>query len=148
MGLLDKVGAGKLKEKFDDKMKGLAASLATRYGVVSAGKYDGCHVSLGYAPNNKVSKADPNAQTHIIFLKDSTEEARLEIATEVEWLVYKETIQFPATGADGYRCEMTFSNGDTCQIDLFPSQLRLFFLNTHMKMDVPTGEFFQNILLG
>ena len=56
---------------------------------------------------------------------------------------YTETIQFPATGADGYRCTITFADGDTCQFDLFPSKTRVFYNNLNGKMLEETREFLE-----
>lgn len=126
---------------FDNILKKVGASLATRYGVVSAGKYEGCKIALGNPPTAKVTTADSFSQ--MIFLKENEEVARLNIAEEIEDVAYTETIQFPATGADGYRCTITFADGDTCQFDLFPSKARVFYSNLKGKMLKETREFLE-----
>ena len=126
---------------FDNILKKVGASLATRYGKVSAGKYEGCSIALGNPPKEKVSAADSFSQ--MIFLKENEEVVRLNIAEEIEDVAYTETIQFPATGADGYRCTITFADGDTCQFDLFPSKARVFYSNLKGKMLKETREFLE-----
>ena len=126
---------------FDNIMKKVGASLATRYGTVSAGKYEGCSIALGNPPTAKVTTAD--SFTQMIFLKDNEEVARLDIAQEITEVAYTETIQFPKTGADGYRCTLTFANGDNCQFDLMPSKARVFYSNLKGKMRKETCEFLE-----
>ena len=126
---------------FDNILKKVGASLATRYGKVSAGKYEGCNIALGNPPKEKVSVADSFSQ--MIFLKENEEVARLNIAEEIDEVAYTETIQFPATGANGYRCTITFADGDTCQFDLFPSKTRAFYSNLKGKMLKETCEFLE-----
>lgn len=129
---------------FDKIMKKVGATLATRYGVVSGGKYEGCKIAMGNPPTEKVTAA--NSFSQMIFLKENEEVARLNIAREIIDVAYTETIQFPETGADGYRCTITFADGDTCQFDLFPSRARVFYSNLKGLMLKETDEFFKETI--
>lgn len=125
----------------DNVLKKVGATLATRYGSVVAGKYEGCSIALGTLPNEKMSSAESFSQ--MIFIKDNEEVTRLSITKDIEDVEYIETIQFPATGKDGYRCKITFSNGETCEADLFPSKLRVLYGNLNEKMRKEPREFFE-----
>lgn len=125
---------------FDDLLKKLGATLATRYGIISSGEYEGCHIALGNPPKAKVSTAESFSQ--MIFLKDKEEVARFDINGGILDIEYIKTIQFPATGNDGYRCKVTYPNGETFDVDLFPSKVRVFVLNTKTYMRKETLEFF------
>ncbi|MBQ8298279.1 MAG: hypothetical protein IJX99_00110 [Clostridia bacterium] len=125
----------------DNFLKKLGASLATRYGVVSGGKYEGCHIALGNPPKEKVSTAYSFSQ--LLFLKDKEEVVRFNIATEILDVEYIETIQFEATGKDGYRCKITFPDGDTCEVDLFPSRIQVLYNNLKANMLEETRKFFE-----
>lgn len=125
----------------DNVLKKVGAALATSYGVVSSGEYNGCRIALGNPPKKKVSTAYNFSQ--MIFIKDDKEVARLNIATDILDIEYIETIQFPATGKDGYRCKVTFPDGNTSDVDLFPSQIRMFFINLKANMLNETQEFFE-----
>lgn len=125
----------------DNVLKKVGAALATIYGEVSSGEYNGCRIALGNPPKEKVSVAYSFSQ--MIFLKDKEEVARLNIATDIVDIEYIETIQFPATGKDGYRCKMTFPDGNTSEVDLFPSQIRMFYINLKANMLKETREFFE-----
>ncbi len=125
----------------DNFLKKLGATLATRYGTISAGKYEGCKIALGNPPKAKVEAA--NSFSQMIMLNENEEVARFDILKDIEFIEYKETIQFPATGNDGYRCEISFGHDDTCQFDLFPSKLHVFYNNTKAVMTVESREFLQ-----
>ena len=55
----------------DNVLKKLGAALATSYGVVSSGEYNGCRIALGNPPKKKVSTAYNFSQ--MIFIKDDKE---------------------------------------------------------------------------
>ncbi len=129
---------------FDNLMKKVGASLATRYGEISSGKHEGCSIVLGNPPKAKVSTVDFFSQ--MIFLKENEEVARFNIADDIEDIAYIETILFPATGQEGYRCEITFADGDTCQADLFPSKCRVLYNNLKGNMRKETRDFFEEKL--
>ena len=131
----------------DNIMKKVGAFLATRYGVISSGKYAGCDIALGNPPKEKVTTAYSFSQ--VVFLKGNEETARFNIATDIVDVEYTETIKFPASGNDGYRCKITFNDGDTCEIDLHSSprsQIRIFYNNLSTSMLKETREFFEKIL--
>lgn len=128
----------------DNFLKKLGAKLATRYGIIPSGKYKDCHIALGNAPKEKVSVA--NSFSQVIILNKDEELARFNIAKDIEDIEYAETIQFPATGNDGYRCKITFADGNNCEVDLFPSKALVFYQNLNAKMREETLEFFKNTL--
>lgn len=125
----------------DNVLKKVGASLATRYGVIQSGKYKDCRIALGNPPKEKVSTTYSFSQ--MSFLNGNDEVARLSIANDIEDIEYIETIKFEATGNKGYRCRITFTDGDTCEADLFPSKLRIFYMNLNGNMLEKTREFFE-----
>ena len=125
----------------DNFLKKLGAKLATRYGVVSSGEYDGCSFAMGNPPKAKVTAAYSFSQ--MIFIKNDEEAARFDIGKEIIDVEYTETIKFPKTGRDGFRCKLTFEKGDTCDVDLFPSQVRVLYSNLKGIMRKETCEFFE-----
>ncbi len=125
----------------DNFTKKLGAKLATRYGVVSSGEYEGASFAMGNPPKAKVTTA--NSFSQIIFIKDDEEAARFDIGKDIIDIEYNETIQFPKTGKDGFRCTLTFEKGDTCDVDLFPSHLRVLYNNLKVIMLKETSEFFE-----
>lgn len=128
-------------DKLNKKLEEFGASMATKYGVVVDGQYEKCSIALGNPPKKKVETADSFSQ--IIFIQEKETKGRLDINEGILDLEYKETIQFPATGADGYRCKITFFNGDTCTVDLFPSKIHTFYRNLSITMRKETKEFFE-----
>ncbi len=125
----------------DNFLKKLGAKLATRYGVVSSGKYEGAGFAMGNPPKAKVTTA--NSFSQIIFIKNDEEAARFNIGKDIIDVEYSETITFPQTGKDGFRCKLTFKDGETCDVDLFPSQIRVLYLNLKVIMLEATKEFFE-----
>ncbi len=125
----------------DNFLKKLGAKLATRYGVVSSGEYAGCSFVMGNPPKEKVTTAYTFSQ--IIFLKDDEEKARFDIGKDIIDVEYTETIKFPKTGNDGFRCTITYKDGATCEVDLFPSQVRVLHRNLKVIMLKETLEFFE-----
>ncbi len=125
----------------DNILKKVGTALATRYGVIRSGKYADCSIALGNPPEKKITAA--NSWSQMIFIKDKEEVARLNIAGDILEIKYIETIKFPATGADGYRCEITFANGDTYEADLFPSKINIFYESTKWNMLEESCEFFE-----
>lgn len=125
----------------DNFLKKLGASLATRYGIINDGKFADCEIVLGNPPKEKVSTA--NSFSQIIFLKDKEEAARFNIKKDIEDIEYLETITFKATGNEGYRCKITFPDGSTCEADLFPSKIRVFYNNLNVVMLKETRDFFE-----
>ncbi len=125
----------------DNFLKKLGAKLATLYGVVSSGEYEGCNFAMGNPQKAKVSTA--NSFSQIIFIKDDEETARFNIGKDIIDIEYTEIIKFPKTGKDGFRCKLTFEKGDTCDVDLFPSQVRVLYNNLKVIMLKETCEFFE-----
>lgn len=58
-------------------MEQAAAKLATKYGVVEEGKYEGCQIAMGNPPEEKVTTAYSFSQ--IIFVDDKEEKGRYNI---------------------------------------------------------------------
>lgn len=126
----------------DNFLKKLGAKLATRYGVVSSGEFKGADMAMGNPPKAKVTIA--NSFSQIIFIKNDEEAARYDIGKDVIDLEYITTIKFPKTGSDGFRCTLTFDGGDTCEVDLFPSQVRTLYSNLKAIMGEDTDKFFKD----
>jgi len=126
---------------FDNVLKKVGATLATRYGVVSSGKYKGCDIVLGNPPTQKISTSYSFSQ--MIFLADKEEVARLDISSDIADIKFSETFTYTATGHDGYRCIITFRDGDTCQADLSPSRIQVFYSSVKSVMSEETQEFFE-----
>lgn len=125
----------------DNFLKKLGAKLATRYGVVSSGEHEGESFVMGNPPKAKVTTA--NSFSQIIFIKNDEETARFNIGKDIIDVEYSKTIKFPKTGKDGFRCKITFENGDTCDVDLFPSHIRVLYNNLKVIMLEETCEFFE-----
>ena len=58
-------------------MEQAAASLATKYGVVSEGKYEGCKIAMGNPRDAKVTAA--NSFSQVIFIDGKEEAGRYDI---------------------------------------------------------------------
>lgn len=91
MGFMDKVGA----------------KLATKYGTVYKGRYNGCQVALGNPPNKKVEFA--NSFSQIIFVEGTEEKGRYDILTDllgISLLSYDDRAfqMLIAFGEDDYCC--------------------------------------------
>ena len=125
----------------DNIMKKVGAFLATNYGQVVSGEYAGCRIAFGCPPKTKMKS--PYDYSQIIFLKDNEEMARLNIGTDLINVEFVEVIQFPATGRDGYRCKLTYGDGETCEADLFPSKVRAIYMVLRFVMLEKTKEFFE-----
>ena len=126
---------------FDNILKKIGASMATRYGKVASGEYEGCDVVFGNPPKAKMETAYSYSQ--MIFIKDNEEVARFNLGTDIIDVEYVKIIQFPATGMDGYRCKLTFTDGKTCDADLFPSRVRVIYQVLRSIMLKETAEFFE-----
>ena len=126
----------------DNVLKKVGTKLATRCGVVRSGAYEGASLAMGTPPTNaKIATVKTFSQ--IVFIKNDEEIARFDINKDVIDLEYRETIKFPETGRDGYRCKLTFANGDTCDVDLFPSQLHMTYPSLIIIMKEETFDFFK-----
>lgn len=58
-------------------MEQVAATLATKYGVVTSGKFEGCQIAMGNPPEKKVETAYTFSQ--IIFVDGNEEKGRFDI---------------------------------------------------------------------
>lgn len=65
-------------------MQKVVATIATKYGVVTEGKYEGAVIALGNDPNGKVEKATQFKQ--IIFIEGNEEKARFNIDEDIKIL--------------------------------------------------------------
>ena len=126
---------------FDKVLKKAGAFLATRYGVVSAGKFDGCDIALGNPPTENVTTADSFSQ--MIFFKEQEEVARIDIAEEIKELVFVEMIHFSATNDDCYSCVITFADGEISKFVLYPNRAKGFYKNLKEKMPEETRAFLE-----
>lgn len=123
-------------------LKKLGASLATRYGVVDSGEFKGADIAMGNPPKAKVTVAYSFSQ--IIFIKNNEEAARYDIGKDIIDVEYIENIKFPKTGNIGFKCTITFENGDTCDIILYASQVRVLYDNLKAVMLEETRKFFES----
>lgn len=63
-------------------MQKVGATLATKYGVVTAGKHEGCQIAMGNPPEKKVQTAYSFEQ--LIFIMDKEEKGRYNILKDVK----------------------------------------------------------------
>ena len=125
----------------DNALKKVGAALASRIGIVISGEYEGCGIVFGNPPKHAVSTSRDFSQ--IIFLDDNEEVARFTIAEDIESIEYTETIVLPKTGNNGLRCTINFSNGDSCEVDLYPSVIYPIYYNLRRKMSKETCAFLE-----
>ena len=94
----------------------LGATLATKYGVVTSGKYKDCQIALGNPPDQKVTTSYSFSQ--IIFVDGSEEKGRYDIV-KVRMLVH---------GKDEKGVKMSFQleDGEICEFDLLLKQEEKF----------------------
>jgi len=94
----------------------LGATLATKYGVVTSGKYKDCQIALGNPPDKKVTTSYSFSQ--IIFVDGSEEKGRYDII-KVRMLVH---------GKDEKGVKMSFQleDGEICEFDLLLKQEEKF----------------------
>ena len=91
-------------------MEKLGATLATKYGVVTAGKYAGCQIALGNPPDKKVSVSYSFDQ--IIFVMEKEEQGRFSIEKDVRCFhVLNDDDQ-------GVHMQLLFENEDYCEFIL------------------------------
>ena len=126
---------------FDNIFKKVGSFLATRYGVVLAGKYEGCDIALGNPPTETVSTSESLSQ--MIFFKEKEEVARIDIAEEIKELVFVEMIHFSATNDDCYSCVFTFADGEVSKFVLYPNRAKGFYKNLKGKMPDETCAFLE-----
>ena len=89
-------------------MEKVAATLATKYGVVTSGKYEGCQIAMGNPPDQKVSAAYSFSQ--IIFVDGNEEKGRYDI-TKLRMLMH-------GNDDKGVQMSVKLPEGDICEFDL------------------------------
>ena len=151
MGFMDKLGKlGNLEElgnKLGEKMKKMAIANTTHYGVIRTGDYKDAYIALGDPPTKTTSTDRSHSQ--LLIVSGDEELARFNIDEEIEEINYIKTIQFPATGKDGYQCTITYTDGNGFKafvVDLLPSHLVEFNLSMYKKMTEETWEFFNKVI--
>lgn len=99
-------------------MEKAAATLATKYGVVTQGQYQGCQIALGNPPDKKV--ATSTSFTQIIFVDGNEEKGRYDIV--------KLRMSVKGHNDKGVQMAVLFSDGKTCQFDLLLKQEDKFWV--------------------
>ncbi len=92
--------------------KKIVAKLATKYGTVTSGKYEGCQVALGNDPNKKVSVSYTFEQ--VVFFKDGEEKGRLNISLTESFNRLTITKEID----NGFHCVLEYADGDISEIDI------------------------------
>ena len=93
-------------------MEKLGATLATKYGVVTAGKHQGCQIAMGNEPTKKVETA--NSFSQIIFVEGNEEKGRYDIA--------KVRMTVVGRNEQAVQMKVVFSENETCDFDLLLHQ--------------------------
>jgi hypothetical protein len=99
-------------------MEQAAAKLATKYGVVTSGKYEGCKIAMGNPPDKKVSAAYSFSQ--IIFVDGSEEKGRYDIV-KLRMLMH-------GNNDKGVQMSVKLPEGDICEFDLLLKQEDKFWV--------------------
>ena len=99
-------------------MEQVAATLATKYGVVTSGKFEGCQIAMGNPPEKKVETAYSFSQ--IIFVDGNESKGRYDI-DKVRMLMH---------GHDdkGVKMSVQLPEGDICEFDLLLKQEDKFWV--------------------
>ena len=93
-------------------MEQVAAKMATKYGVVTSGKYEGCQIALGNPPEEKAVTAEYVHFSQIIFVDGSEEKGRY-------WLNRKRTaITMRGHNETGVQMTVSLEDGEICDFDL------------------------------
>ena len=93
-------------------MEKAAATLATKYGVVTQGQYQGCQMALGNPPDKKV--ATSTSFTQVIFVDGNEEKGRYDIL--------KLRMSVVGHNDKGVQMAVRFTDGKTSQFDLLLKQ--------------------------
>ena len=91
-------------------MEKLGATLATKYGVVTAGKHGGCQIAMGNPPDKKVEVSYSFDQ--IIFIMEKEEQGRYNIKNDIK------CIHVMGNDDKGVQMQMLFANDDYCEFTL------------------------------
>lgn len=99
-------------------MEKVAATLATKYGVVTGGKHEGCQIAMGNPPDAKVQTAYSFSQ--IIFVDGNEEKGRYDIKTL--------RLQKLGHNDQGVQMRIFFNEKEACQFDLLLRQEDKFWV--------------------
>ena len=108
----------KLEEIKMGFMEQVAATLATKYGVVTSGKFEGCQIAMGNPPEKKVETAYSFSQ--IIFVEGNEEKGRYEI-DKVMMMVH-------GNNEKGVQMSLRLEDGTICEFDLLLRQEDKFWV--------------------
>lgn len=99
-------------------MEKVAATLATKYGVVTSGKHEGCQIAMGNPPDKKVEASYSFSQ--IIFVEDNEEKGRYNI----------DTLRLTKIGQNdkGIQMRLFFNANEVCEFDLLLRQEDKFWV--------------------
>lgn len=90
-------------------MEQVGATLATKYGVVTSGKYEGCQIAMGNPPEKKVETTRSFSQ--IIFIEGNEEKGRYDLA-KIRLMTMR------GHNEKGVQMTARFADGETCEFDL------------------------------
>ncbi len=99
-------------------MEQVAATLATKYGVVTSGKFEGCQIAMGNPPEKKVETASSFSQ--IIFVEGNEEKGRYDID--------KTMMLMHGHDDKGVKMSLRLPEGDICEFDLLLKQEDKFWV--------------------
>ncbi len=99
-------------------MEQVAATLATKYGVVTSGKFEGCQIAMGNPPEKKVETAGSFSQ--IIFVDGNEEKGRFDIA--------KVRIVLLGSNSTGVQMAIGLPDHEACEFDLLLRQEDKFWV--------------------
>ena len=99
-------------------MEQVAATLATKYGVVTSGKFEGCQIAMGNPPEKKVETA--NSFSQIIFVDGNEEKGRYDIV-KVRMLMH-------GNNEKGVQMSVQLPDGEICKFDLLLRQEDKFWV--------------------
>lgn len=99
-------------------MEQVAATLATKYGVVTSGKYEGCQIAMGNPPEKKVTTA--NTFSQIIFVEGNEEKGRFDIV-KVRMLMH-------GNNDKGVQMSVCLPDNEICEFDLLLRQEDKFWV--------------------
>ena len=99
-------------------MEQVAATLATKYGVVTSGKFEGCQIAMGNPPEKKVEAAYSFSQ--IIFVEGNEEKGR--------YAIDKTRMMMHGHNDKGVQMSCRLEDGTICEFDLLLRQEDKFWV--------------------
>ena len=99
-------------------MEQVAATLATKYGVVTSGKFEGCQIAMGNPPEKKVEAAHSFSQ--IILVEGNEEKGRYDID--------KVRMMMHGNNNKGVQMSFRLEDGTICEFDLLLRQEDKFWV--------------------